>query len=344
MGEKNHYIPKFYQKRWAVHADNCVCVYSRPHKEVRAKRKHPTAVGYEPDLYTVSNIDVAAATFLERHFFQVTDDSASKALAVLEAGPWLHSMNSGVRSGWTRFIMSLLHRNPEQIRASLHNVSQYVILLKPQYERLYQNNKDANHPPTFDEFWQLILPDIVGRTWIKLVQTTIDSESAGQHFNDLLWTVLDFKSSRTFLTGDRPIIMSNGMNDIDSHLAIPIGPRKLFFAAHNTNLADALKRDKADNVVAFINDKIVRQARRFCIGTDDTQLRFFSKRFGEMLPGSPFDTLSPPTPEELAEMVLENEEVVDKIIGGATGANPRPPNDINSTNSGDYEDLPPPSC
>ena len=191
--------------------------------------------------------------------------------------------------------MSLLHRNPEQIGTSVQIVSQYVTILKPQYERLYHNKKDANHPATFDEFWQAILPEVVGRTWIKLIQTTIDSEAAGQHFNNLIWRVLDFKSSHTFLTGDRPIIMTNGMIKIDSHLAIPIGPRKLFIAAHTTNWADALMRDKADNVVAFVNDKIARQARRFCIGIDDSHLSFFAKRFGEMLPSSPFDTAPPPT-------------------------------------------------
>ncbi len=86
---------------------------------------------------------------------------------------------------------------------------------------------------------------------IKLIQTTIDSKSVGAHFNNLVWRVLDFKSSYTFLTGDRPIIMTNGMNKMDSHLAIPIGPRKLFIAAHTTDWADALMRDKADNVIAL---------------------------------------------------------------------------------------------
>ena len=281
-------------------------------------------MGYQRDLYLVSNTDAAVATFLERQFFRVTDDLASKALAVIEAGPWQQPMENRVRSGWTRFIMSLLHRNPEQIRASLQTVSQYVTILKPQYERLYHNKKDANHPPTFNEFSQLILPEVVGRTWIKLVQTSIDNKSAGQHFNNLIWTILDFKSSHTFLTGDRPIIMTNGMIKSDSHLAIPIGPRKLFVAAHTTNLADALKRDKADNAVGFINDKIARQARRFCIGTNDSHLSFFAKRFGEMLPSSPFDTAPPPTADELAEMALENEEVVDKMLGGAAGASLRP--------------------
>jgi hypothetical protein len=254
----------------------------------------------------VTNVDAAVATYLERQFFKVTDDHAAKALSVIEAGQW-KPMDTTIRSGWTRFTMSLLHRNPEQVGKFLEIVSQYVAIVKPQYEKLYQDKKDANHPATFDEFWRDILPEVVGRTWIKLVQTTIDSRFVGNHFNSLIWRVLDFKSSYTFLTGDRPIIMTNGMNSVDSHLAIPIGPRKLFIAAHTTGLAHTLMRDKADSVVAFVNDRIVRQARRFCIGVNDAHLSLFAKRFGEMLPSSPVETVPLPTAEELNALAMKNE-------------------------------------
>lgn len=307
MAEDNHYIPIFYQRRWATCADRRVCVYSRPYKDVHVQRKHPKGIGYQRDLYTVTNVDAAVATYLERHFFKVTDDLGAKTLSVIEAGQWKQLMDTATRSGWTRFIISLLHRNPEQVGKSLEIVSQYVAILKPQYEKLYHDKKDANHPPTFDEFWQDILPEVVGRTWIRLIQTTIDSRFVGNHFNNLIWRILDFKSSYTFLTGDRPIIMTNGMNSTDSHLAIPIGPRKLFIAAHTSGLADALVRDKADDVIAFVNDRIVRQARRFCIGVNDAHKLFFAKRFGEMLPSSPIETAPLPTAEELNEMALENE-------------------------------------
>ena len=318
VAEDNHYIPIFYQKRWAIGADRRVCVYSRPYHVARVQRKHPKGVGFQRDLYTVTNTDAATATYLEQQFFKTTDDLAAKALAVIEAGPW-GLMNTTTRSGWTRFIMSLLHRNPEQVGRFLQTVSEYVAILKPQYENLYNNKKDATHPATFDEFWQDILPEVIGRTWVKLIQTTIDSKSVGEHFNSLVWRVLDFKSSYTFLTGDRPILMTNGMIKTESHLAIPIGPRKLFIAAHTTGLADALTRDKADNVIAFVNDKIVRQARQFCIGVNDAHLSFFAKRFGQMVPSSPFDTAPPPTIDELNEMARN-----EGLLSGAAAKRPAP--------------------
>jgi hypothetical protein len=78
-------------------------------------------------------------------------------------------------------------------------------------------------------------------------------------------------------------------------------------------------RDRADNAVAFVNDRIARQARGFCIGIDDSHKAFFAKRFGEMLPGSPFDVMPPPTDGELAEMAAEIEEVDDDPVSRAAG-------------------------
>lgn len=47
MAEDNHYVPIFYQKRWAIRPDRRVCVYSRPYKDVHVQRKHPKGVGYQ---------------------------------------------------------------------------------------------------------------------------------------------------------------------------------------------------------------------------------------------------------------------------------------------------------
>ena len=83
--------------------------------------------------------------------------------------------------------------------------------------------------------------------------------------------------------------MTNGLDRPDGHLALPIGPRKLFVAGNNPQVVQSLVGSDSDNLGKFVNDRIVRQARRFCIATDNTHLRFFTKRFGEKLPSSPLD-------------------------------------------------------
>jgi len=132
MPEDNHYVPIFYLKRWAG-ADNQVRVYSRPYRITRVMRKYPAGIGYMTDLYTAADPDAAVATYLEREFFKVSDDSGAKALGVIEAGPW-GSMHGQIRTGWTRFVISLLHRNPEQIAKSHETVSLYASIMRSKYE------------------------------------------------------------------------------------------------------------------------------------------------------------------------------------------------------------------
>jgi hypothetical protein len=69
MPEDNHYIPIFYQKRWAG-PDDQVRVYSRPYRNIQVKKKHPAGIGYQTDLYTAADPDIAVATYLEREFFK----------------------------------------------------------------------------------------------------------------------------------------------------------------------------------------------------------------------------------------------------------------------------------
>ena len=167
-------------------------------------------------------------------------------------------MNDRLRSGWTRFILSLIHRSPEQVQNSLTLLRDLYPSSNP-YMKLITMR--VNSPVRFRPlrvFGRHRRP-VVGRTWIDLIQKIVDSERVGNLFNSLDWRILSFHKYRTLLTGDRPIIMTNGMNRPDSHLLLPIGPRRLFVAAHNREIADHLENQDADKLISQINDQIVRQ-------------------------------------------------------------------------------------
>lgn len=304
MSEKNHYLPVFYQKRWAIHPDKRVCCYSKPYDKAISLRRFPSQLGYETGLYTVDGVDADAATYLERQFFSITDDQAAKALKIIEKGQWAN-MCGRTRSGWTRFMTSLLYRTPEEIRISFRQVAIHAAHAENEFERKYEARREPNDPPTFAEFKATSLPNAAVRVGIRFIQQIIDDPNVGNFFNKLAWSVIDFKGSYTLMTCDRPIIMTNGMAYPDSHMALPIGPRKLFIASKNPRLIDQLTR-KSDVLATTINDRIARQARRFCIATDDTHLAFFAKRFGQRLPSSPTETMPMPTPEELNQWVKDH--------------------------------------
>ncbi len=225
MPEKHHYFPIFLQRRWAG-KDGRVCVYSKPYKVVKPLRRHPDAVGFEYDLYTLPGVEYEAASHLERRFFQQTDDEAARALEIIEQDAH-SSLDAKLRSGWSRFVMSLIHRSPDEVRKVFEEIPKHVAFSEQIFERDYARLRRPDEPETFEEFKRLRPTNPAGRAAVMLIQSIIDSRIVGNHFVRMSWSIVSPRSSHTFLTSDRPIIMTNGLASPEAHLSLPIGPRKL---------------------------------------------------------------------------------------------------------------------
>lgn len=291
MAEKHHYFPIFYQKRWASDRDGRVCVFHKPYQEVKALRRHPDRIGFKYDLYTIQNVDGETANRLERRFFLRVDNDAAQAISVMERDV-LINLDSRLRSGWSRFVMSLIHRSPEEVLAFSREIKRHL-------ERAMHEFRECVDPPTFERLFRNRTRNPTGMALALLIQKVIDSQMVGNHLNGMEWTIISPPSSYTFLTSDRPIVMTNGLSNDNSHLVIPIGPRKLFVACNTTATAREIASLKPNDLVARVNDRVVRQARDFVIGIDDGQLRFVEKRFGDRLPSSPTETAPRLSYEEL---------------------------------------------
>ena len=110
---KHHFVPVFYLKRWAG-SDGRLVEFQRPYREVKAKRTYPDATGYEMDLYTMPGLPVGSEDYLESAFMSRVDQLASDAIKLLLEGR--DNFTATIKSGLSRFIMSLLHRDPESLR------------------------------------------------------------------------------------------------------------------------------------------------------------------------------------------------------------------------------------
>jgi hypothetical protein len=287
-GDKHHYIPVFYSKEWAG-PDGRLCEYSRPYDVVKPKRVHPGGTGYVRGLYTVPRNDPRVAEYIEREFFKVTDDSASLVLAQLRSGQPIE-WNSDNRSAWTRFILSLMLRNPEYVGRMAAEVADFFDPTSTELNDRYQQIKRPEDPETYEEYIALT-GHPAGRASAVAMQTIIDSPRMGGHLNQMRWSTITFKNpEHTLLTSDRPIIMTNGLVKPRDHLAIPIGPLAVFVATNTKESDDIIKNMNPRELMQQINERVTSQARQFVYGTDDSQLRFVENRLGKMVPSTPLDT------------------------------------------------------
>jgi len=288
-GEKHHYIPVFYSKGWAGQ-DGRLCEFSRPYRAVKPKRVHPDATGYVRGLYTIPRNDPAVTDYLERQFFKITDNRASVVSAGMRSGKEI-AWNVDNRSAWSRFIMSLVMRNPEYVsRLAAEVVGFFDPSSLASLQGTYQKIKRPEDPPTYEEYISKT-EHPAGRASAVAMHRIVDSPNTGGHLNQMRWTIVTFTGAEhSLLTSDRPIIMTNGLSKLDSHLALPIGPSKLFIATNNDRMTESLKRIAPAELMRQTNHRVASQARRFVYGIDDGQLRFVENRLGKMLPSTPLDT------------------------------------------------------
>jgi hypothetical protein len=279
---KHHYIPVFYLKQWAG-SDRKLCEYSQPYKTVIARRKFPTETGFERGLYTLTAHSPAIAEIVEDKLMRQTDQYAALAHQQLLQRNLL-DMDMTLRSGWARFILSLIRRAPETLKALEERVSNALVEEFPHLLTLPGDPSEEDRRLAYDA--------LLERQRTMILQSTITSERIGTHLINMRWSVVTFGNARhLLLTSDRPYIMTNGVGHHHSHIAIPVSPTQCFLAANSQDIENQIHGMRPEEFMKITNDKMASQARKYVYGVDDSQLRFVSNRFGRRIPAAPGENL-----------------------------------------------------
>jgi hypothetical protein len=117
----------------------------------------------------------------------------------------------------------------------------------------------------------------------------MDNRQLGRFLNGLVWKVVSLESAYTLLTSDRPLVMTNGLAKPTGHLALAIGPRKLFIAVNTAETASRIATIRHDELVSQMNDRVCKQARQYVFANDDRQRTFVDRRLGLKWPSTPIE-------------------------------------------------------
>jgi hypothetical protein len=109
------------------------------------------------------------------------------------------------------------------------------------------------------------------------------------------WRVLTLGNAPySFLTSDRPIIMTNGLTGPDAHFGLPISPQHVFLATNDEETFLKIQAIDPAQILHNVNDRVASQAVRYVYGCDDAQLAFVADRIGKMIPSTPLETRTTP--------------------------------------------------
>lgn len=278
--KRHHYLPEFYQRRW-TNEDGILTVYRRNRSGLEIKHKPPSAIGYGKELYSVrSEQNPERRQELERVFMSAVDNFAAKALNEMEltGSP---PTSPELRNGWARFIMRLINGSPRRVEHFRAEMKQHEAVVLREIEESYDEKRKADDPPTFADFVKIMDQKIVDRSLARLIQGLVDSPRIGSALIRMEWALITLPcGTLDLLSSDVPVMRSSGLGDKDGFAMMPVGPRKIFLAAHRSDVIQSFATQKTKALVRALNDAIVLQAEHFVISTGERQTLFIERRLG----------------------------------------------------------------
>ncbi|TBA16126.1 DUF4238 domain-containing protein [Rhizobium ruizarguesonis] len=278
---KHHYIPQFYLRPWEGD-DNQLQEFKRGYlNQVTTKRVFTKQTGYAPDLYTLPGATEETKQNVEKAFMALLDNEAVKARDMM--------LNDQIpadpktRESWTRFVLSMVFRNPEEMEKFKASFRNEIRKPDPKIRAEYDRLKDPDDPETFEEWLMQNRPERMERSAILTMTNLVQRNNVNYLLRTMHWRVIDVSEvSRRLMTSDRPIMMSNGMVQYGGHFALPISPTKLFLACTAVQFANEFCAMATSKIVRDVNKIVIGQGRKFVYAKDTAQQTDVRQHMGRL--------------------------------------------------------------
>lgn len=285
--KRHHYLPQFYLKAWA-RADDTVVSFRRRHKLVLAEAKTPYATGFEEHLYSLPGEPKPEdQEQVEMRWMSGIDDAAAKVRDQLIATPQKR-LTQAQSDAWIIFLISMIFRTPTRLRWMNDQIRGHDHRFSDDDRAAYDKLRPHEAPPTPELYFRDSSDEELSTARMQLMLSLIRSDVIGRGIAEMEWCVHQVTGNHGLLTCDDPVITSNGLNQGDSFVILPLGPRHLFIAGSTAAalLAYTTQTDRA--VERAINDALVAQATDLVIGSTERHLNFIERRLGATPPGKGF--------------------------------------------------------
>lgn len=288
---KHHYNPEFYLSRW-IGDDERLCQFSKPRDEIVPNRRYPSQTGFQKRLYEMADQPPELAQQVESRFMQPLDTQAAEALAALEADDPIMTRDARLRSGWSRFIMSMMMRGPEAIQGLKRGTAAQWEKSMPELEAKYALVRSAGHPATLREYLAQTGDSTDGLA-MSLVPHLIDHKKIVDLLNNMRWFIRRIVSDEgEFLTSDRPVLMSWTLTEEHAYLFLPLGPKAMFAAVNDIKTQRIVEERAPVEQVRSWNQLLAGRAQRYVYAQDDSMLAFVAEHFGKHRRATPFEQLA----------------------------------------------------
>lgn len=273
----HHFVPVFYLEAWADPHTGKVTEFKKRHNGVLPRLTAPKGTGYKKFLYDSED---GSAASLEASFMMPADTRAAEAMRLMLASKARIDWKQRQRSGWSRFLMSMLLRHPEDVAELARLVDDDWTNLTQEVQDAYYRDRKPEMPGTAEEWWEQNRFAFREQARLKWHRNLIDHEGIGRRLNSMSWNVANVTASKhILLTSDRPVIINGGIGDRDVSILVPLSPTSLFIAVRDETILTKIRSESPTQLVARVNRQVVANARTFVFGSDGRYGEFIKKHF-----------------------------------------------------------------
>jgi hypothetical protein len=276
----HHFVPVFYLKKWIAGNQPKLVEYARrTHGPITPRWTGPKGTGYQPLLYDAQDdLDFS----LEKAFFEPVDTQAALSMETFFRSRDGMEWTRPLRSSWSRFLMSMMMRHPQDLAVFRRTMSDDWTNLNEEMRQAYLSDRTPDQPETAEEWWEQNRAGFMEKAVMRILRTLMDHGNVGASLNSMMWSTADVSQSRyPLLTSDRPVLMHGHLADDDAFIMMPLSHDRLFIAVRQEATLDQIGAWDTEGLVAEINLEVVSRAERFVFASDTSQTDFIQQHFGQ---------------------------------------------------------------
>ena len=257
---RHHYVPKFLLRQWAINGRLIAYYFQLASGKVIENTKATVASACQiPDLNTYFGVHASHRDLPETGFFTpVVDTPAAMALRVISK-QGLSAFTPAQRLDWARLLVSFGVRTPEALRDMGPNETRKAFAL---VEASAKGPPDAER--RVSEIVKKGMPMLERNFPLSIAMDLSSDLEKLEAIDRMTWWIRRWPQT-AMLIGDRPLLTfpraphpcGIPLDHPDCLIALPIGPRAVFFASANPKTRDKVRKMMPSKIAFAVNEETI---------------------------------------------------------------------------------------
>lgn len=266
-----HYVPRFLLEQWHTPPDDKLTAFRWADGHLINHRYKAKSVAKERHLYSLERSKTEPNVQVERDFLgpHIDDPAAVVHAKLLNQG--VSKPTQDEKMSWSPFLISLMLRAPAMVAHLRRRGREILSAGLDEAPEEYLAARGSDPEKTLREWVEKHQPDVLDDLGVMTLPRLAQSTKLNLAVLNVTWVIRAVGESRfDLLIGDRPLVLA-GTFETRFLLALPLSPRRMFFAFNDNQIFESIKALDDTAFVRAANKSAVSLAERYVYAVNTVQ-------------------------------------------------------------------------